>query len=976
MRKLHRLSTAGMLTLAGPWTYALAGAVALAGVLACGRPQLLSPPEPVLSQTKSGSGPAVRPAVRPEPVPPALPEPQQAWQSLPSGARVLLLPDQLVGTVAVQLWVAAGVAWEPAGSLGLSHLTERLLLHELARGPSDKVRAAGGEVSSFTTLDHTVFHVLLPKGRQELALELLAALVAAEPVPVLDEPMLQRQRDQALLEQRQAQLSTRSLAVEKLRELSYPGHPYGRPLLGSRDELLAVRVPDIVAFQAHFYRPDRLTVVAAGALTESLTLPLRSLLSGLPTRDRSPEPAPTEPSRNRQPQVSVMSHDDPSGQAVVAVALPGVAASAADVAAIDLWTQLLRGGRGLRSLHRPGSEVSALSFACRQPGLVILQAAVGPGQLEEATQKLLSELFRPLSREIEQSELARAKQRLLGETALQRDTPSGRARRAGFFASLGIDEDRYDLAVREVSEAALRKTMARYLRRDSLAALWLLPRSRSPREETAHLERSRVRLLAQLQQSLPIADQPSKTPERSANGVWRYQVPGGPLLLVVTDHTVKVVGAAASWPGGLSLEDEQTAGSHALLQRLWREAPRGRGGPWSEAMSQLSGRVFTQLDLDGFTVVGEWPSLAANEALPLFLDGLTLPDPPEPELERERRQLLADSRQREEGLGPSLRMLKQQLFGRHPYQLEPSVQSLSGLSRKRLIELLRRAYTPAQLTLAIVGDVEPYTVLSLVESRLQGTARPQPLHTPSPPPGETPRQYLSYHARAEAQLALGFRIPGLGATDRAAISLLHEVLLGPGGRLLRELCERRGILLSLESRLLRGRLGGALLLLATTTPASLDGAEASLRDELRRIIDHPLGPDELEAARQRLLGRTAEQKQRRGDVALTLARTTALGLPSDDEDEQLLQSLTAAQVQAVARRYLDEHHAVLQAVLPQSLLTVKHGDVAEVKPKLLAKLTSPRQSKTQPPPTKLHAKPQPGKKHGSANRVGKQRSRR
>jgi hypothetical protein len=240
MRKLHRLSTAGMLTLAGPWTYALAGAVALAGVLACGRPQLLSPPEPVLSQTKSGSGPAVRPAVRPEPVPPALPEPQPAWQSLPSGARVLLLPDQLVGTVAVQLWVAAGVAWEPAGSLGLSHLTERLLLHELARGPSDKVRAAGGEVSSFTTLDHTVFHVLLPKGRQELALELLAALVAAEPVPVLDEPMLQRQRDQALLEQRQAQLSTRGLAVEKLRELSYPGHPYRRPLLGSRDELLAV----------------------------------------------------------------------------------------------------------------------------------------------------------------------------------------------------------------------------------------------------------------------------------------------------------------------------------------------------------------------------------------------------------------------------------------------------------------------------------------------------------------------------------------------------------------------------------------------------------------------------------------------------------------------------------------------------------------------------------------------------------------
>ena len=114
---------------------------------------------------------------------------------------------------------------------------------------------------------------------------------------------------------------------------------------------------------------------------------------------------------------------------------------------------------------------------------------------------------------------------------------------------------------------ALRKTILRYLRPDALALLWLLPRTRSPRDELMQLERARQRLLSQLQLAGPSSVPTTTTPERAGDGMWRYQVPGGPLLLVVPDHTVKVVGAAASWPGGLRLEDEATAVSYTHLVR-------------------------------------------------------------------------------------------------------------------------------------------------------------------------------------------------------------------------------------------------------------------------------------------------------------------------------------------------------------------------------------------------------------------------
>lgn len=896
------------------------------------RAQVVTPEQPATAQRKAGpSEPlsqriAASPQVAPEP----------PWKQLASGAKLQILPDRLVGTVAVQLWVRGGVASEPDGALGLSHLCERLLLHEVAARASQSVRTVGGEVSSYTTLDHTVFQLVVPKAKQELALEVLRAIVSPHGI---DEAMLQRQREQATLEMQRSSLGARSLAVEKLRELSFPGHPYGRPLLGRREQLLQLPLRDVESFVEHSLRPEKLTVVISGAVSDALLQPLTTLLSGLPRREGSERPL-GEPTWPHKPQVMVASHEDPTGQAVVAVALPGVSAQSADVAALDLWAELLRSSLRLRLLGgRPGGDVSALSFAGRAPGLLLIEATVLPSQLEDATQKLIGELNRLSQRPIDPGELGRAKLRLLGEQARQLDLPSGRAQRAGFLASLELPEDRYKQTVNDLGDAALRKTMGRYLRRDALSVLWLLPRSRAPKEESAQLERSRQRLLSQLQQAVPVSAPVPSEPQRVRDGVWRHQVPGGPLVLLVPDHSVSVVAVAASWPGGLRLEDEQTAGSHALWARLWQHAPRARGGAaLGEALLQLRGSTRAKIDLDAFTVAGEWPSLVEDDALPLFLDGLLVTDPSDAELERERRQLVAEVRSQDEGLQPSLRGLKTQLFGSHPYKLEPSLQSLSGLSRKRLLELWRRAYSPSQMTLAIVGDIEPNQVLAVIESRIPTSGHSIAHNAPPLPTMETPKQLLSYHGKDQALLAVGFRVPSLRSPDQAALELLSEVLIGDGGRLSRELVDRRGLLLTLEGKLQRGLSGGALYAWAVTTPTSLDSAEASLRDELRRVIDHPLSTEELETAKLRLVGRSSLHRQRRDEVAVDLAQRTALGLPSSDEYEQQLLSLSAGQVQDVAKRYLDEQHAILQAVLPQTLLSVRHSDGSDKPPKLVAKL--------------------------------------
>ena len=155
----------------------------------------------------------------------------------------------------------------------------------------------------------------------------------------------------------------------------------------------------------------------------------------------------------------------------------------------------------------------------------------------------------------------------------------------------------------------------------------------------------------------------------------------------------------------------------------------------------------------------EWPSQAEEEALPLFLDGLSAPEPSDAELELRRRQLVAELRQKDESRAVALAKLKAKLYGSHPYKLEPSVQSLSGLSRKAAGELFRRSYGPSQMTLAIVGDIEPYAVFRSSSRGCKTAARPPVRRRRRFPPSKHPASICPSPARAGDPGALAFGRP-------------------------------------------------------------------------------------------------------------------------------------------------------------------------------------------------------------------------
>jgi zinc protease len=136
-------------------------------------------------------------------------------------------------------------------------------------------------------------------------------------------------------------------------------------------------------------------------------------------------------------------------------------------------------------------------------------------------------------------------------------------------------------------------------------------------------------------------------------------------------------------------------------------------------------------------------------------------------------------------------------------------------------------------------------------------------------------------------------------------------------RLVASLRERQGIVSAISSGLSAMEGGGVVVVTAQLPAEQLTRAEAEILAELRRVRDRGVTTVELKRAvtavevDHEFSTETAEGRARAYGQAETIWRL---------EEEQLyvdrVRSVTAAQVQAVARRYLDLERYVRVALVP------------------------------------------------------------
>ncbi|RPH71678.1 MAG: insulinase family protein [Myxococcaceae bacterium] len=859
---------------------------------------------------------------------------------LDNGLTVLHEHQGAAHVVAWQIWVNVGGADEGPDEAGLAHLHEHMLFKGTERrGPGEIARdieAHGGEVNAWTSFDHTVYHTVMAS---QFAREGLDVLADAVRFPRFDPTELARECEVVVEEIKRADDAPARRASRDLFQVSYQVHPYRLPVLGTPESVRATTRERIFDFYRRHYTPEAMTLIAVGDVPlASVRAWAEELLGGdwgrprAPGRDRGQEPGRTGRRIHLVP--------DEAKEAWLNVSFAIPAANHEDVPALDVLAMLAGSGetsRLFRQVKRDArlvNEISAYSYTPVDPGLFGLGMTLPGEKVRPALTESLRTLAQLATAPPTEEELATIKALVESEAVYARETVQGLARKLGHYETTlgGYEaEEKYHARVAALTPDAVWQVARRYVDFDTAVVTGLLPAGAQLTEVEVHaaLDEARrepgVTTPARRAQTVPAAAMPKlKGTGPEAGTITLETLPNGARLILREERATPLVAMRAAFIGGLRFETEQTNGLTTLLSRMLTRGTSSLGAEEIQhvmdacagSMSGAGGRNSVSLRAEGL-------SRHFDRAFTLFADCLLDPAFPEDELERERSLLLQEIAAREDRPSSlAFDTFSRTLFQHHPYRMpqigERATVELLGAEQLRAHH--RRFLDPSRMVLAIIGDVNGSHVLERARA-LFGPAGEGPQQVPDVPREAPPTERLRVHrtlARAQAHVVLGFQGLTLFDPDRHALEVLSTVLSGMGGRLFTELRDKRSMAYTVTSMAVEGLDPGYFAVYIGTSPDKREAAEAGMEAELRRVLDEPVSPAELERAKAHLVGTHEIGLQRNAARAALLALDGVYGLGLDNFEhyDERIQAVTAEDVLRVARRVIQLEQAVVAVVGP------------------------------------------------------------
>lgn len=852
---------------------------------------------------------------------------------LDNGLEVVLEENHAAPVVAFQAWVKVGSADEPPELAGIAHVFEHMLFKGTKRRGvgqiAQEVESAGGEINAWTSYDETVYHLVLASQFFDTGLDILADTLQHSS---FDPVEFERERNVVLEEIKQGMDDPDRVAAQLLFHTTFDAHPYGRPIIGSEATVRRMRREDLLAFFAERYVARNVTLVVVGDFDaaqarEKISAAFRGMPAGTASAGRAPQPA------QAAPRLNVAARDVKETQLLFGFRTPAV--DHPDVPALDLLAVVLGQGDSSRlnlevvRNRQLVTSCSAYVFSARDPGIMVVGATLPPGRVDEASRAILDQVLRLSRDEIGPDEMAKARAILESDRVYDKETVQGYARKLGFFASIAGDvrfEERYFERLQRLTAADLRRVAQEYLRMSNLTAVAQIPEPRADKQReraqkvTARLQAVTAAVEARANARTGKAPLPNAGDER----VVRHVFPSGLTALVLRDTSVPIIAVRATWVGGLRYEDPRSGGISNMLAGLLARGTKTRSA--ERIMHEVEGMAGTLSGYSGRNSLGlqaEFLSRHWERGLDLMADCLLNATFSDEELEKERRIVLDDIRAQEDNLGQvAFQLFHSTMWKRHPYRLDPlgTAASVSALTRRKLLAHYRQHYGIGNLTVAIVGDVDPTRVIAKLGALFDGA----PVAALEPPaisveePGGEPTQVFRFLSKEQAHVVVGFPGVTFDDADRFPLEVLSQVLSGQGGRLFVEIREKRALAYRVSAFSMEGIDPGYFAVYVATSPANIEEALRSIRDELRSVTEQGVTAEELARAQRYLVGTHAIGLQRKSAIAAALAFHEAYGQGwrAYRQYADKIMKVTTKDVVRVARKYLDQRREVAAVVKP------------------------------------------------------------
>ena len=413
-------------------------------------------------------------------------------------------------------------------------------------------------------------------------------------------------------------------------------------------------------------------------------------------------------------------------------------------------------------------------------------------------------------------------------------------------------------------------------------------------------------------------------------------LPNGLRLLIVEHHELPIADVVLIVGTGGEADPPDKPGVATLVASMLQEGTTTRSALEIAAQEAFLGaNVSSGGGWDASRVSLHTPTAQLDSALALFADVALNPSFPQNELERLRQQRLTSLLQlRDRGPAIADRAYASILYGEdHPYgrPLGGTEAATEATTRADLEQFYRTHYRPNNATIVVVGDVQPADIEARIARLFSGWERgasPAVTYPDAPGAARTTVYLIDKPGAPQSSVRIGTVGVPRSTDDYFSLLVMNTILGGSfTSRLNNNLRETKGYTYGARSGFDMRREAGPFTASAEVTGTKTDSSLIEFMKELRGILDTvPQG--ELEKAKRYLQLGLPASFETTGDIAFRLTPVVTYGLPLDYYNTyvQRIESVTQADVQRVARRYLD----------PSKLAIVIVGDRANVEPTLRA----------------------------------------
>lgn len=398
--------------------------------------------------------------------------------------------------------------------------------------------------------------------------------------------------------------------------------------------------------------------------------------------------------------------------------------------------------------------------------------------------------------------------------------------------------------------------------------------------------------------------------------VRRTVLPGG--LRVITEYMAGVRSASIGVWVGVGSRDETPAlhGCSHFLEHLLFKGTRSRSAmDISVALDAVGGEfnAFTAKEYTCFhaRVLDEDLPLAVDVLGDMVTDSLLAPA----DVEAERDVILDEIAMHDDDPDDVVHNLfAAQAWGDGPLgrPIAGTEASITALTRDQVARFYRRHYRPANMVVAVAGNVDHAQVVRQVRKAfgrnhfLAGDETPAPPRSGGRARRVNPGTLTARRPFEQVNLVLGMNGLTRGDERRFALGVLNTALGGgTSSRLFQEVRERRGLAYSVFSFASHHADAGLVGVSVGCLPGKLDDVLATVRQELAKVAAEGITDEELERGKGQL----------RGGLVLGLedsgSRMSRLGKAELVYDELLSLDAVIARIDAVTGEQVREIAAEL-----------------------------------------------------------------